>query len=138
MKAADDSLIFCGKLHRIFPKFFELTAVLLANRTRAPKVTQIEESYLLLPRPKAKGVLETMACRILMFMWSFGPLTMGLCSRSPTDPGPVLRWTVQRLLKGRSRHRLPKAPATQEGEAHQANQEKIGVLKSCYPSTYKQ
>ena len=44
----------------------------------APKTTKTQGSHLLVPRPSIGGIPQIMACRILMFMWSFGALNQGV------------------------------------------------------------
>ena len=39
----------------------------------AQKTTETQGSDTLVPRNKIGGIPEIMVCRILMFMWSFGP-----------------------------------------------------------------
>ena len=41
---------------------------------RGPKTAQALGSYILVPRPKTRAMPKTMACRLLMFTWSFGPV----------------------------------------------------------------
>ena len=41
---------------------------------RGPKTTKTYGSYVLVLGPKTRWIPETMACRILVFMWSLGPL----------------------------------------------------------------
>ena len=84
--------------------------MLKAGPVRAQKTTQTEGSHILVPRPNTRGIPEIMACRMLMFMWSFGALPVKCVS--PFDAskmsGPASRertaWdhenTVRQVLGG--------------------------------------
>ena len=45
----------------------------------AQKATSTKGCDILVPRPRIRGIPEIMVCRILMFMWSFGPLIDADC-----------------------------------------------------------
>ena len=42
----------------------------------APRATQTQGAYILGLRPKTKRIIETLVCRIFLFLWSVGPLKL--------------------------------------------------------------
>ena len=60
------------------------THLWLELRTSAFGTPKTRESYILIPRPKTRGIQETALCRMIAFPWSFGPLTFA--SGAPLTP----------------------------------------------------
>ena len=77
--------------------------------SRGPKGHITIEAYNLVLRPKTRGIPETMASRIFLIMWSFGPVVSSVKSQALEVPD----WSLGGLLDSAtsfSRLVAPKGP----------------------------